>query len=40
MDDLQKYEPQPLGQEVVQFEGPVEDQSDSIMNLVAAQKGQ
>ena len=36
MDDLQKYEPQPLGQEVVQFEGPVEDQSDSTMNLAAA----
>ncbi|MGB2863555.1 MAG: hypothetical protein WBC05_09550, partial [Sedimentisphaerales bacterium] len=36
MDDLQKYEPQPLGQEVVQFEGPVEDQSDSTMNLLAA----
>lgn len=36
MDDLQKYQPQPLGQEVVQFEGPVEDQSDSTMNLAAA----
>ncbi|MHC4215753.1 MAG: polysaccharide biosynthesis tyrosine autokinase [Planctomycetota bacterium] len=36
MDDLQKYQPQPPGQEVVQFEGPVEDQSDSAMNLAAA----
>ncbi|MHC4216063.1 MAG: hypothetical protein ACYSWP_22145, partial [Planctomycetota bacterium] len=36
MDDLQKYTPQPLQQEVVQFEGPVEDQSDSTMNLIAA----
>ena len=36
MDDLQKYQPQSLQQEVVQFEGPVDGQSDSIMNLVAA----
>jgi len=36
MDELQRYQPQPLGQEVVQFEGPVEDQSDSTMNLAAA----
>jgi capsular exopolysaccharide synthesis family protein len=36
MDELQKYQAQPPQQEVVQFEGPVEDQSDSTMNLVAA----
>jgi len=36
MDELQKYQPQPLGQEVVQFEGTVEEQNDSTMNLAAA----
>ena len=36
MDELQKYQSQPLSQEVVQFEGPVEEQNDSTMNIVAA----
>jgi capsular exopolysaccharide synthesis family protein len=36
MDDLQKHEPRQVQQEVVQFEGTVEDQSDSAMNLAAA----
>lgn len=34
MGDMQRYENQPLGQEVVQFEGSGEGQGDSVENLI------
>ncbi|MHC5061274.1 MAG: polysaccharide biosynthesis tyrosine autokinase [Planctomycetota bacterium] len=35
MDGLEKYQYGPLQQEVVQFDGPVDDQNDSAMGLVS-----
>ena len=34
MSDLQKYEGRPIQQEVVQYEGPVDSQSESTPNLI------